>query len=67
MTYFGTHDENVELTIEKLRLFYASPANLFHKHGYWVNGVYTVNTSADEFAHEWQKRTKPLRNEDAPR
>jgi hypothetical protein len=48
--------------IETLRNFYESRFDLFHKHGQWIAGVYTPNTSADDFAREWQSRTKPLRN-----
>jgi hypothetical protein len=60
--YLGDTINSQERQIETLRKFYESGPGLFHRHGYWINGVYHPNQSADELSHEWQKRIKPLRN-----
>ena len=62
MTVFGNDEKSQEMLIAKLRKFYELPRDLFQRTGYWLSGVYITNTSADDFSHEWQKRTRPLRN-----
>jgi hypothetical protein len=58
MTEYKDH----ESLLVRLREYYASETDLFKKGGVWINGVYVANTSGEQFADEWHRRIKPLRN-----
>jgi hypothetical protein len=61
MNYLGTEIQSTETLISTLRKHYAGAKDIYHRYGYWVNGVYYPNANTDDRSREWQRRIKPLR------
>jgi hypothetical protein len=57
---FSNDDPLVYIT--RLREYLESGRDLYKRTGHWVGGVFVYDTAATDFAAEWQRRIKPLRN-----